>query len=80
MSILTISLPDETATRLKEMANSQGVSLDALLAQLGSNALASWDCEKHFHALAATADVNAALAVLDRLDHQQAKTSERAAQ
>ncbi|WP_345792637.1 hypothetical protein AAG895_14140 [Thauera sp. JM12B12] len=31
-------------------------------------ALAAWDTENHFRALAATGDVQAALAVLDRLD------------
>jgi len=31
-------------------------------------ALAAWDTENHFRALAATGDVRAALAVLDRLD------------
>lgn len=36
--------------------------------ELSAHALAAWDTENHFRALAATGDVAAALGVLDRLD------------
>jgi predicted transcriptional regulator len=68
MSTLTIRLPDDTAQRLKSLAQSRGLSMNKLVEQLGAHALSAWDTENHFRALAATGDVQKALAVLDRLD------------
>ncbi|MBL8445679.1 MAG: CopG family transcriptional regulator [Zoogloeaceae bacterium] len=68
MSTLTIRLPDDTAARLKALARSRGQSMNKLIEELGAQALAAWDTENHFRAVAATGDVHAALAVLDRLD------------
>ena len=36
--------------------------------QFSAHALAAWDTENHFRAVAATGDVQKALGVLDRLD------------
>lgn len=68
MRSLTIRLPDDTAERLKDMARSRGQSMNKLIEELSAQALAAWDTENHFRAVAATGDVRAALAVLDRLD------------
>lgn len=68
MSTLTIRLPGNTAQRLKSLAQSQGLSMNKLVDQLSAHALAAWDAESHFRAMAATGDVGKALAVLDRLD------------
>jgi predicted DNA-binding protein len=68
MSTLTIRLPDDTAERLKALAKSRGLSTNKLVEELSAQALAAWDTENHFRALAATGDVNRALAILDRLD------------
>ena len=68
MSTLTIRLPEETVERLKSLAQSRGLSMNKLVEQLSAHALAAWDTEKHFRAMAATGDVNKALLVLDRLD------------
>ena len=68
MSTLTIRLPGDTAARLKDLARSRGLSTNKLVEQLSAHALAAWDTENHFRALAATGDVEQALAVLDRLD------------
>jgi len=68
MSTLTIRLPDDTAERLKALARSRGLSTNKLVEQLSAYALAAWDTENHFRSLAATGDVNRALAILDRLD------------
>ena len=70
MSTLTIRLPDDTATRLKTLARSRGLSMNKLIEELTTQALATWDMENHFRALAATGDVQQALAILDRLDAQ----------
>lgn len=68
MRSLTIRLPDDTAARLKDLARSRGQSMNKLIEGLSAQALAAWDTENHFRAVAATGDVRAALAVLDRLD------------
>ena len=68
MSTLTIRLPGETVQRLKSLAQSRGLSMNKLVEQLSAHALSAWDTENHFRAMAATGDVNKALAVLDRMD------------
>ena len=78
MSTLTIRLPDDTAERLKSLARSRGLSMNKLVEELSAQALAAWDTENHYRALAASGDIQETLAVLDRLDaadreQQQAK-------
>ena len=68
MSTLTIRLPDDTAARLKTLARSRGLSMNKLIEELTAQALAAWDAENHFRALATTGDVRQALAILDRVD------------
>ena len=68
MSVLTIRLSDDTAQRLKSLAQSRGLSMNKLVEQLSAHALAAWDTENHFREMAATGDMRQALAVLDRLD------------
>ena len=68
MSTLTIRLPDDTAQRLKSLAQSRGLSMNKLVEQLSAHALSAWDTENHFRAMAVTGNVKKALAVLDRLD------------
>ena len=74
MSNLTIRLPDHTAQRLKSLARSRVLSVNQLVEQLSAHALAAWDTENHFRAMAATGDVNKTLAVLDRLDAADVST------
>ncbi|NEV65326.1 CopG family transcriptional regulator [Thiorhodococcus minor] len=68
MSTLTIRLPDDTTERLKALAHRRGLSLNKLMEELSAQALAAWDTENHFRTLAATGNVEQALAILDRLD------------
>lgn len=68
MSTLTICLPDDLAERLKALARSRGLSMNKLVEELSAQALSAWDTENHFRALAATGNVQQALAILDRLD------------
>ena len=68
MSTLTIRLPDDTAERLKVLAKNRGLSVNKLIEEMSAQAIAAWDTEVHFRALAAKGDVNKALAILDRLD------------
>ncbi len=68
MSTLTIRLPDDTARRLKSLAKSRGLSTNKLVEELSAQALAAWDTENHFRALAATGNITRAMEILDRLD------------
>ncbi len=68
MSTLTIRPPNDTAQRLKSLAQSRGLSMNKAVEQLSAHALSAWDTENHFRAMAATGNVHKALAVLDRLD------------
>ncbi len=72
MSTLTIRLPEDTAQRLKTMAQSRGLSMNKLIEQLSAHALAAWDTENHYRAMAATGDSQQAIAILDRLDAAEA--------
>ena len=75
MSTLTTRLPDGTAERLKALARSRGLSMNKLMEELSTQALAGWDTENHFRALAATGDLRQALAILDRLDGEDRSTN-----
>jgi predicted transcriptional regulator len=68
MTTLTIRLPEDTSARLKQLAASRGVSLNKLIEELSTAALAAYDTETRFRMLAATAEREAALGILDRLD------------
>jgi predicted transcriptional regulator len=68
MRTVTIRLPDNTAARLKSLAQSRGLSMNKLVEQLSAHALSAWDTENHFRAVAATGNVTQALGILDRLD------------
>ncbi len=74
MSTLTIRLPEDTAQRLKALAQSRGLSMNKLVEELSAHALSAWDTENHFRAMAATGDTQRALAILDRLDAADAQS------
>lgn len=80
MSTLTIRLPDHTAERLKAMAKSRGQSLNKLIEELSVSALAAWDTENHFRAMAAGGDAREALKLLDRLDKKDSQDSRERSQ
>lgn len=71
MSTLTIRLPNDTAERLKTLARNRGLSLNKLVEEMSAQALAAWDTENRFRALAARGNVKQALAILDRLDGEE---------
>ncbi len=72
MSTLTIRLPDSTAERLKALARNRGQSVNKLMEELSAQALAAFDAETRFRALAVQADTAVALRILDRLDGKAA--------
>lgn len=65
MSSLTIRLPDQTAARLKQVAQSRDLSMNKLIEEMSTQAIAAFDAETRFRALAAQAYRAAGLAVLD---------------
>lgn len=70
MSTLTIRLPDPTASRLKQVAHSRGLSMNKLIEEMSTQAIAAFDAEARFRAMAAQADPAAALKILERLGAQ----------
>jgi len=73
MKTLTIRLPDDMGTRIKNAAAMRGISVNRWIADLSLQALAAQDAQMHFRAMAKAADVPGTLALFDRLD-QEAQT------
>ena len=69
MTTLTLRLPDDTHARLKELARYRGVSLNKLMEELSTIAVAQHDAEIRFRRLAAVGSADMGLDVLDKLDH-----------
>lgn len=84
MTMVTLRLPDDSCQRLKQLAAYRGISLNKLMEELGTAATAAHDAEVRFRTMSAHADLQRALAVLDRLDEAESqeagkpKTSARA--
>ena len=68
MSTLTIRLPDDTHGRLKEIARQRGMSMNKLMEELSTVAIAQYDAETRFRVLAARGSVEKGLRILDKLD------------
>lgn len=75
MTTLTIRLPEDTALRLKQLAASRGISVNKLMEELGTAALAVHDAETRFRLMAATGDRTAALEILGRLDERDRRAT-----
>ena len=68
MPTFTACLSDDTHERLKELARHRGVSVNRLMEELSTIAVAQYDSETRFRALVARGFVKEGLRVLDRLD------------
>ncbi len=68
MATLTIRIPDEKHGRLKALAKHRHVSVNKLIDELSTQALAEFDSEVRFRALAASGDADRGLELLDKLD------------
>ncbi len=75
MTTLTIHLPEDTTLRLKQLAASRGMSLNKLMEELGTAALAVHDTETRFRLMAQAGDRQAALDILARLDERDCQTT-----
>lgn len=68
MATLTIRLPDDKHERLKELARRRNISVNKLIEELSTIALAEFDAETRFRAMAAQGSQEAGLALLNQLD------------
>jgi predicted transcriptional regulator len=68
MTTLTLRLPDDKHSRLKALAQYKKISINKLIEELSTQALAEFDSEVRFRALAATGRIEKGIAVLDKLD------------
>ena len=68
MSAITFRLPDSKYERLKQLAKSQNISVNRLLDELSTMALASYDTKTSFQIRAQKGDRNKGLEILDKLE------------
>ena len=68
MATLTIRLPDDKHARLKQLAQRRGISINKLIEELSTVALAEFDAYTRFQAMAAAGDPEVGLRLLDKLD------------
>lgn len=68
MSVLTLRLPIEKHERLRRLAESRGTSMNRLVDEWATVALAQFDAETRFRALAARGSAGRGLELLDRAD------------
>jgi predicted DNA-binding ribbon-helix-helix protein len=68
MSTLTIRFPDDKHERLRALARARKISVNKLIDELATVALANHDARLRFEVRAARGDAERATALLDRLD------------
>jgi predicted transcriptional regulator len=67
MATLTIRLPDQTHARLKELARQRNSSVNKLFEQWSNMAIAEFDAETRFRAMAMLGSRELGLGLLDKL-------------
>ncbi len=77
MSTLTIRLPDTKHQRLKAFARTRGVSLNKLVEEWATVALAQVDAENRYRLRAGRGRPEVGLALLDKLDRSLGRRAER---
>jgi predicted DNA-binding ribbon-helix-helix protein len=71
MTTLTIRLPEDKHERLKALAQARKISVNKLIDELATVALANHDAFLRFQALAARGNVARALKLLDSVDRKR---------
>ena len=71
MPTLTLRFSDDKHTRLKQLAAARQISLDKLLDEFATIALANFDARTSFEARAARGNVARAVTLLDQLDRAE---------
>lgn len=68
MATLTIRLPDDKHERLKQLAQTRGISVNKLMEEFSTKAIAEFDTFNRFQVMASKGDIKQGLALLDKLD------------
>ena len=71
MSTLTIRVPEDKHSRLRLLAKSRGISVNKLIDELATAALAQHDAEVRFRLRASRGKRAVGLALLDKLDRAE---------
>jgi len=71
MATLTIRLPAEKHERLRQLAERRNLSMNKLIEELSTVALAEFDAETRFRARAALGSRELGLRLLDELDRPE---------
>ncbi|MBD2576543.1 toxin-antitoxin system HicB family antitoxin [Oscillatoria sp. FACHB-1406] len=72
MVTLTIHLPEEKHSQLKNLARARGVTVNQLMEELSTVAVSEFEAMTRFNALAATGNVERGLEILEKLDRASA--------
>lgn len=72
MATLTVRLPDDKHARLKALAEHRHVSINKLMEEFSTQAIAEFDAETRFRSMAARGSVKKGLKVLEKLDRSLA--------
>jgi hypothetical protein len=75
--MITIRLPDDKHTRLRQLAESRAMSMNKLFEELATMALTQFDVETRFRARATRGDVTVGLRLLEKLDVADARETAR---
>lgn len=78
MTTLTIRLPEDKHERLKTLAKSRSMSINKLIDELATVALANHDAFLRFQTLARQGDPQQALGLLERMDQPSDTVDEEA--
>lgn len=68
MATLTVRIPDDKHERLKALASHKNISINKLMEELSTQALAEFDSEIRFKALASAGNKDRGSQLLDKLD------------
>lgn len=74
MGTLTIRVPDDTHQRLRQLAEARGVSVNKLMEELSTAALAEFDAETRYRVRASRGSAREGLRLLDELERAYAST------
>lgn len=77
MSIVTLRIADEKHARLRQLAAARGVSMNKLIDELATIALAQFDAETSFRLRAAAGSPAKGRRALDKLDRHFKKAAGR---
>ncbi len=68
MATLTIRLPDDKHERLKQLAETRGISINKLMDEFCTKAISEFDTYNRFQAMAMKGNPETGLQLLDKLD------------